>query len=667
MKSFQKTSNESQRNFSLSLTQALFYAPLNPATGEDELNIDFALCLANRCASFLQLQLYEHCLTDIDLAINYNYPANKRKKLEERRAFCLERLQERTEAAESPNEPKLINLTSATAGRWSDKPVTSEHLKAGQIVLEESAFCKTIGKLKYYERCFNCLRKTGQYVYPCRGCSQIKFCSESCSNEAWSAGHFIECNKIAVLDTFKSNFPFEVIQLALKCLLKTDLARVFDRLRNEQAANPNEAKEETNVQATQAVDLNANVQTFLNLLKHQPTDSTLNEQDYKSVAQIVTYLVDVCEIPKRLVPNSPDISADIELFGAVLARQLNQLRTGALAISQLDLKVLELKHCPHSTVFQPFEESEIGKAIFPVCSQLKPDPAPNCQILCFSDNRLTVSALREIASGEELTIKRCADSLIEHGLVWSVYREKRDRYQRLVYRYAFKCIKCADGAMCIFDEGKLFYLDCLGCGFSEEIEKSEEPVTEPAEPRQLDRVNELIGSRRFFVNQCRKAKLLLYSKQPDLRTVEHNLLESFREMRSTLFASNLCLAEVEFDLAICYVQMRMYMRSIKHAMNAIAIWKSHYSANEIQYLNGLIRLATVQYYFVRYTNETNKELPNEHIALYNFNLNDLQANLNFLIEHRFEFFGEPSVQQSLLDAMAKWLSSVKDFTKKSNS
>lgn len=623
---------------------------MNPTTVDDELNIDFALCLANRCAAFMQLHLYEHCLTDIDLAIKYNYPENKRKKLEERRSHCLERLRERTETVEQ-NAPKPINLTDATADRWNEKPVASEHLNAGQIVLEEDAFCKTIGKLKYYERCFNCLRKTGQYVYPCRGCSQIKFCSENCSNQAWSAGHFIECNKIAVLDTFKSNFPFEVIQLALKGLLKIDLARLFDRLRSEQGeASPNE-------------------QTFQNLLKHLPADSSLNEQDYKAVAQIVTYLVDVCEIPKRLVPNTPDIAADIELFGAVLARHLGQLRAGALAISQLDLKVIELKNCPHSTVFQPFEEAEIGKAIFPVFSQLKSDPAPNCQILRFSDNRLTVSALREIAAGEELTIRRGTDSLTDHGLAWAVYRANRERYQRLVYRYAFKCIKCTDGAMCIFDEGKLFGLDCVGCGYSEELEKldEEQPAadSEPSEAaKQLDRVNELIGCRRFYMNQCRKAKLLLYSKQPDLQTVEHNLLESYREMRSTMFASNLCLAEVEFDLAVCYVQMRLYMRSIKHATNAIAIWKSHYSANEIQYLNGLIRLATVQFYFVQHTNTTSKELTPEHIALYNFNLNDLRENLAFLIEHRTAFFGEPSVQQSLLDAMTNWLNSIKDFAKK---
>ena len=520
-------------------------------------------------------------------------------------------------------------------------------------MLKESAFCKTIGKLKYYERCFNCLRKTGQYVYPCRGCSQIKFCSERCSTEAWSAGHFIECNKIAVLDTFKSNFPFEHIELALKSLLKTDLNRLFNRLRNEQAN----------------LELNADEQIFLSQLKNLQPDSPLNEADYRSVAQIVTYLIDVCEIPKRLVGQSDDISADIELFGALLARHLNQLRTGAQAIIERDLKTISLRHCPHSPVFQPFEESEIGRAIFPICGQLKHDPAPNCQLLRFSDGRLVVSALKPIAPGEELTISRCTDSLTDHHLDWSVYKANAGRYTKLMYRFAFQCIRCAHGAMCIFDEAKRFCLECLACGFSGELEKRDEQETEreTGEPSELDRVNELIGVRRFHMNQCRKAKLLLYSKQPDLRTVEHNLLESFRELRSTLFASNLCVAEVEFDLAICYLQMRMYMKSIKHAMNAIVIWKSHYQPNEIQYLNGLIRLLNVQYYFVHYTNSTGKQLDSEHITLYNFNLNELKENLNFLIENRAVFFGEPSVQQSLLDEMSERLNSVKDFTSKSNS
>lgn len=636
---------------------------MNLATVEDpsdQSNIDFALCLANRCAAFLQLALYEHCLTDIDLAIKYNYPANKRKKLEERKSFCVERLKERVANGESPSESpgeSKVNLTNATVDQWNEKHVAAtEPLKPGQIVLEEEPFCKTIGKLKYYERCFACLRKTGDYVYPCRGCSQIKFCSERCSAEAWSAGHFIECNKIAVLDTFKSNFPFEHIQLALKGLLKTDLSRLFDRLRNEQANT----------------ELNLDERIFLNQLKHVRTDSVLNEQDYKSVAQIVTYLIEFCEVPKRFLGQSNDISADYELFGAVLAHHLNQLRTGAQPIIQRDLKVLQLKHCPHSQLFQPFEETEIGSAVFPVCTQLAHDPAPNCQILRFADGRLAISALSEIASGEELTINKKADSLTDHHLDWSVYKANSGRYTKLLYRYAFKCIRCADGAMCIFDESKHFFLDCLACGFRDELEKREENAEPNAEPNagppgELDRINELIGGRRFYMNQIRKANLLLYSKQPDLRTVEHNLLESFRELRNTLFASNLCLAEVEFDLAVCYVEMRMYMKSIKHAMNAITIWKSHYSANEIQYLNGLIRLVNVQYYFVQYTNGTGKQLDDEHIALYNFNLNDLRENLNFLIESRTAFFGDPAVRQSLFEAMSERLASLKDFTRKSNS
>lgn len=636
---------------------------MNSSTLEDESNIDYALCLANRCAAFLQLKLYEHCLTDIDLAIKHNYPESKRRKLLERKSFCLEQLKgDRTTSTNREAEAidrELINLTNTKVNQWPDEIVALQDLHPGEIVLEENAFCKTLVKQKYFERCFNCLRKTDRYVYPCRGCSQIKFCTERCSEQAWTAGHRLECNRIAMLDLFKSNYSFETIQLALKCLIGSDLNRVFTELRN-------------------STEQEAAILLILNKLQQDETQ--FKEDDYASVAQIVTYLVDVHEIPKNLIKSSTDNSADIELFGAILSRLLNVLQSNTVSILLRDLKVIQLRNCPHSQVYHSFEETEIGKAIFPIYNQLKHDLEPNCQILKFSNNKLIISALKTIRSGEELTINKQLNSTdnslptnqnlsLEHNLSLELYRENKSKYLKLLYRYAYKCFKCSGGPMFIFNESDIFYLECLKCEFNEQVVKQcndddEQPDRPDERPTTLGDIQELINVRDFCVRQSRKSKLLLFSKQPDLRTVEHNLLESYRDLRTKLFATNLCLAELEFDLSLCYIQMRLYLRAIKHATNAINSWKSHFTPNEIRYLNGLIKLVNVQYYFVEHINTTNKELDDEHIGLYNYNLNDLRENLKFLIENTEKFVGDPTVQQNLLDRFTDKLTSIQKLERK---
>lgn len=594
------------------------------------------------------MECYQHCLTDIDLAVKYNYPENKRKKLLDRKAYCLNQLDEQSNENELIDKKQdLINFTNSVDNEWKEKIFANEDLKAGQIVIEEKAFGRTLNKLKYYERCFNCLRNADRYVFPCRNCAQIKFCSERCSDDAWSSGHFLECNKIPLLDTFKANYPFENIQIALKSLLKIDLNNVFKKIRKP---NPKDEK-----------NFSENDRMFLNILTELKSTTEFKEEDYESVAQIVTYLVDEHEIPKKLL-KSVNNSADIELFGAILTRYLNQLQSNALTITNRDLKILELRNCPHAEIYHPFEEIEIGRGIFPIYNRFEHDLDPNCQILKFSNDKLIVSALKEIKKGDLLTVNRCLDSFIDHNLKLEDYKANKNKYAKFVYQYGFKCICCSEGPMLILNENGLIYVDCLKCGFNKEFKQPKnEKEEEEEEDQQMKKVNEHIANKNFCVKQAKKSKMLLYTKQPDLKIVEHNLLESMRELKEVFFFTNLFFAEIEFDLAICLLQLRMYVRSIKHAMKAIDIWRSHFTIHQMQYLNGLIRLINVQYYFINYTNTTNRELDVEHRTLYNYNLNNLKENLEFIINKSEIFFGDKNVKEKLFTKLNDKLNSINKF------
>ena len=61
-----------------------------PKCTRDELEKykDLSFAYANRSAVLLVLKKYDSCLVDIDLALEYGYPANMRHKLEERREKC---------------------------------------------------------------------------------------------------------------------------------------------------------------------------------------------------------------------------------------------------------------------------------------------------------------------------------------------------------------------------------------------------------------------------------------------------------------------------------------------------------------------------------------------------------------------------------------------------
>lgn len=57
------------------------------------------LAIANRSHCFLKLEMFDKCITDIDMALKANYPKNKTAKLEDRRAYCLQQIEKK-----KPNE-----------------------------------------------------------------------------------------------------------------------------------------------------------------------------------------------------------------------------------------------------------------------------------------------------------------------------------------------------------------------------------------------------------------------------------------------------------------------------------------------------------------------------------------------------------------------------------
>lgn len=77
---------------------------------------NLSLAYANRSLCFYQMQKYERCLADIEMAKAANYPERLVHKLDERRAACLQQMNEKTTKPEEEVEFRcefLFNILPA--------------------------------------------------------------------------------------------------------------------------------------------------------------------------------------------------------------------------------------------------------------------------------------------------------------------------------------------------------------------------------------------------------------------------------------------------------------------------------------------------------------------------------------------------------------------------
>ena len=175
--------------------QSLRYA----AVGSENISLAYA----NRSLCFFQLQKYDQCLADIELAKKANYPVRLMHKLQEREAVCLKLLSdESTKKPKVPTKPVLsfdahekfpclANVLEIQYDAQFKKHIMAKcDIDVGQIVMvdemyitnlhsEDQTFCKT------------CLKSDMNFI-ACRSCSDVMFCDENCM--ASNSIHEMTCN-----------------------------------------------------------------------------------------------------------------------------------------------------------------------------------------------------------------------------------------------------------------------------------------------------------------------------------------------------------------------------------------------------------------------------------------------------------------------------------------
>lgn len=149
---------------------------------------EFALIFANRSSIYYEMEAYELCMENIELAMNFGYPKDKIETLAERHERCREILfyQQLTENKEEFSLLKLSHPQHATipfivdciemrnSKRFGNFLVTNRELKAGDVIAKELPFYKFIMNNSRYSHCANCLKSEKMNLFPCCECNYSK-------------------------------------------------------------------------------------------------------------------------------------------------------------------------------------------------------------------------------------------------------------------------------------------------------------------------------------------------------------------------------------------------------------------------------------------------------------------------------------------------------------
>lgn len=163
------------------------------------------MAFANRSSCFYQMEKYEQCLVDIELAKKSNYPRNLMFKLDEREANCKKFIA----SAQQPlgtNEPKLSfdannnssNVSELAVMKFNEKYgrhfVALRDIEVGEKVMTDEFFVSS-AQIDKYTRCSYC-SKQGRNLVACRRCTNALFCHDGCEN---NGAHKSECG-LGIID-----------------------------------------------------------------------------------------------------------------------------------------------------------------------------------------------------------------------------------------------------------------------------------------------------------------------------------------------------------------------------------------------------------------------------------------------------------------------------------
>lgn len=177
----------SQRKFFdalLKYNESLCYSPID--------NESLGHAYANKSAIYIEMKLYEKCLTNIEMAKKNHYPEKSFEVLDKRQEKCLEMLKVSKEKLSDPwtifklsyppnkNVPFVADCLEVESNeKYGRYVIANRQLKVGDILAIEKPFCSVLmeestfhetSEPNIYQRCSNCLKENALDLIPCMKC-----------------------------------------------------------------------------------------------------------------------------------------------------------------------------------------------------------------------------------------------------------------------------------------------------------------------------------------------------------------------------------------------------------------------------------------------------------------------------------------------------------------
>ncbi|RWS10630.1 SET and MYND domain-containing protein 4-like protein [Dinothrombium tinctorium] len=376
--------------------------------------------LTERAKILEQLREYEECLIDIEDAIKFScktYPDldQFKKDITEKLIGYNLKLREEfgpqrnrlnicalTENKQLPSASSLVKMNySPDKGRFIQ---AQADIPKGTIVFAEEAYVKWLKPSQYEKFCYFCIKKITLRFFPCRNCTNVRFCCSNCEEEAWNKYHSNECNYLGVLKYFSYG------HIAAQCLLIAGIENVIEIEKQTHAELSKWPKKE----------FKQDYHTFASLCAF---DGDWPYPYNFTMCFAVLLVLRLLEKMNLITKQSEDYST----IGYIMIKLISKINLNCYSILNSKFRHLEALN----VVSHKETNDGIGTAIYLSASLPSHSCDPNCMKIR-NGSMLILTSTRKVKTGEEITI-----TYRPHFK----NRSFKDRQHYLYENYSFKC-KC---------------------------------------------------------------------------------------------------------------------------------------------------------------------------------------------------------------------------------
>ncbi|XP_032670457.1 SET and MYND domain-containing protein 4 isoform X2 [Odontomachus brunneus] len=441
-----------------------------------------ALAYANRSAVLYELALYSECIQDINRALDFNYPDDRKGKLYMRKTQCLiilknvtaknmikkteywinkmtsgpnklklqtklDELRQKTEQKSFQHDPmKQAELESESPlpvikSYNNDIPCASDavvlkydenngrhviaarNIDAGEVVVVEKPYSLLLSQENTLSHCSNCLKNSLAPI-PCKYCTYSLYCSEKCRDIEWSKCHYIECSFFSIMAKYGFNdSDFLSLRLAVLAVKEAGSIHALKTMLEE--------VDKSDDSRTKGFSQDGKFHSD----KYISLYSLERNTEKRPFIDLFRRTIDTCFILYLLATCTKFFGIKFSDDLRALARNDDVTFVGGLILRHQQIIPTNV-HCFTEQRYLECDPVQRGLAAMPFCSLFNHSCSPNMMRISRSQH-IVLYAMYPIRKGEQLF-----DNYGYHFAVMS----KIQRQQKLLQHYYFtcSCIPCQE-------------------------------------------------------------------------------------------------------------------------------------------------------------------------------------------------------------------------------